>query len=87
MLKRQKARAQSSYLFSKHLSRDMSLEELQKCVCEGNDKELVNRISRASETFRGTRPYWHSQRCELEAIVRQINSPHLFFTWSAADIQ
>lgn len=54
MLMRQKAKAQSSYLFSKHPSRDMSLEELQECVREGNDKELVNRISRASETLRGT---------------------------------
>lgn len=87
MLMRQKARAQSSYLFSKDPSRDMTLEEFQECIRESNDKELVNRISRASETLRGTRPYWRSQRCKLEAVVHQINSPHLFFTWSAADIQ
>lgn len=53
MLMRQKAKAQSSYLSSKHPNRDMSLEELQEFVREGNDKELVNRISRASETLRG----------------------------------
>ena len=65
----------------------MNLEKLQECVYKGNDKELVNRISRASETLRDIRPYWHSQRCQLEAIVHQINSPHLFFKWSAVDIQ
>ena len=84
---RQKARTQSSYLFSKYPNKDVSLEELQRYICEGNDEELVGRISRAAEFLRGTRPYWHSQSCDLEAIVRQLNSPHLFVTWSAADIQ
>ncbi len=57
MLMRQKARTQSSYLFSKHTNKDMSLEELQECIREGNDEELVGRISRAAESVRGTRPY------------------------------
>ncbi len=48
----------------------MSLEELQEYVREGNDEELVGRISRAAESLRGKRPYWHSQRSDLEAIVR-----------------
>lgn len=65
----------------------MSLKELQEYVCEGNDEELVGRISRAAESLRGTRPYWSSQRRDLEAIVHQLNSPYLFFTLSAADNQ
>ena len=45
-------------------------DSLQEYFREGNDEELVGRISRAAESLRDTRPYWHSQRCDLEAIVR-----------------
>lgn len=81
MLLCQKARTQSSYLFSKHPNKDV-----QKCVREVNDEELVGYISRVAESIRGTRPYWSSQLRDLEAIIRQLNFPHFFFTWSNADI-
>lgn len=87
MLMYHKKRVQSSYLFFKDLGQNISLEKLQKYVCESNNKEFINRISRVLKTLQSTRPYWNLQRCQLEAIVHQINFLHLFFTCSDADTQ
>jgi ATP-dependent DNA helicase PIF1 len=35
----------------------------------------------------GTRPYWLARRTELKAMIKDLHCPHLFVTFSAADVQ
>lgn len=48
---------------------------------------MAERISRAGANLRGTRPYWLDRRKELQAMIKQLHCPHLFLTFSAADVQ
>lgn len=41
---------------------------------------------RVSTNLRGTEPYWRIQRRDLQAMVRQLGPPHLFVTFTAADL-
>ena len=61
-------------------------EELRNLV-EDPDCHLHEFISRRSTSLRGTRPYWIRAKNELEVVVRQLGTPSLFFTLSAADLQ
>src|SRR6266496_1114972 len=44
-------------------------------------------VSRAGANLHGTRPYWLDRRKELQAMIKQLHCPHLFLTFSAADVQ
>ena len=48
---------------------------------------IADRIAYFGANIRGTRPYWGSRQKELMAIIKDIKSPHLFATASAADVQ
>lgn len=82
----QQAQSQATWLCSR-LDTDISLQNLQDSVTEGQHELLTNHISRSASKLRGTRPYWNDARHKLECLVHNMNSPHLFFTFSAADVQ
>lgn len=66
---------------------DLNFETLCQALAE-NDTEgqrLLSLIRRSSSKLRGTREYWVSNRNNLLAYVRNLKSPHLFLTLSAAD--
>ena len=77
MAQRQEVRKQASWICREiEGTHRMTLSQLESLVADGQEKELVGRISR------------RSQHCnELDAMVWNLNCPHLFFTFSAADIQ
>lgn len=53
----------------------------------GDLEKIAARISRGGVNLRGTRPYWLARRRELIAMIKDCGCPHLFFTFSAADVQ
>jgi helitron helicase-like protein/uncharacterized protein DUF6570 len=60
---------------------------LRELVETGNTEQLSSLIARAANEVPGTRPFWNNRRNQLESMVRGIDCPHLFFTFSAADMQ
>lgn len=48
---------------------------------------LSERIRRSAVTLRGSSVYWGQRARDLKAMVRQLGTPAVFFTFSAADIQ
>jgi ATP-dependent DNA helicase PIF1 len=48
---------------------------------------MAERISQAGANLRGTWSYWLDRRKELQAMIKQLHCPHLFLTFSAADVQ
>jgi ATP-dependent DNA helicase PIF1 len=88
MLQRQKVRSQASWI-CREIDGDarMTLEDIQQLIRDGQEGELAGRISRQGANLVGTRPFWASMCRELDAMVRNLDCPHLFFTFSAADIQ
>ncbi len=64
----------------------MDLEGIADLV-QGDDGRLADRIARRANKLRGTRLYWQQARRELEAFVYDLGCPHLFFTFSTADLQ
>lgn len=86
MLMRQRSSKQASWV-CRNTNTDVDFEGLQELIRNGDDQGLVGRISRSAAQLRGTRPYWGKKRSELEAMIHNLSSPHLFFTFSAADIQ
>ena len=85
-LLRADAKVKASYLCRKVNGEDISLEDLNDLV-ERGDPTLINRITRSAEQIRGTRPYWGYEGRLLESKVLNLCCPHLFFTFSAADLQ
>ena len=47
---------------------------------------FIQSIQRCINVIPGLSPYWHMHRAQLTAMIRQLGSPHLFFTLSAADL-
>ncbi|RXK41116.1 hypothetical protein M231_01519 [Tremella mesenterica] len=50
-------------------------------------KTLAKRVRRYAATLTGTPPYWAARSRELQAMIRQLGTPHAFITHSAADLQ
>ena len=70
----------------KGFGQSLTAEELKELL-RNNDPVVINQIWRSAEKLRGTRPYWTRRARELENVVLNIGAPHLFFTFSAADLQ
>ena len=83
---REQARSASRYMWKGKDQESIDEDELRALI-ENNSIPLQDFIARRSATLRGTRPYWTQARNELEAMVRQLGVPSLFFTFSAADLQ
>ena len=60
---------------------------LRELVETGDTEQLSSLIARAANEVPGTRPFWTERRNQLESIVWNIDCPHIFFTFSAADMQ
>jgi hypothetical protein len=67
-----------------------TVDDLRDIVQRGDEEELkqvANRIARAGANLPGSKPFWNKKSSELLASVRQLRSPHVFITASAADLQ
>ena len=50
-------------------------------------RRLAHDIVRFGGHLRGSRQYWLSQRENLMALIKQLGTPHCYFTLSSADMQ
>ena len=75
-----------SYLCKQLNDQPVTLDMLQEQAHEGSGS-LFNQISQMGQKLRGTQPYWLQKGQDLEAMVLNLDTPHLFFTLSAADLQ
>ena len=85
-LLRMQSKQHSSYVCKKLNGKNITFQDLEERVREGK-ADLANHIVRSAELLRGTRPFWAARGRELEAMVLNLNAPHLFITASAADLQ
>jgi len=85
---RRQANTRASYIVNKMLG-DVSLEEIRTAFAEDAPvaNKVLDQITRSTTAACGTRPYWASKRNDLIAMVRQLDTPALFATHSAADLQ
>jgi len=82
---RQRAAKEASWAIKQ--DDEVTLENLKELLEAGEEQQIVGLISRTGRKLRGTRPYWTQKRSDLEAMVRNLGCPNLFFTFSAADNQ
>ncbi|XP_026422477.1 uncharacterized protein LOC113318524 [Papaver somniferum] len=64
----------------------LSIEYIRDIVTS-SDIQLLSRVSYYAKQIRGMRAYWYSRLKELIEMVKQLGSPTIFFTLSAADLQ
>jgi ATP-dependent DNA helicase PIF1 len=87
MLLRHKSKDKASYFCRRSNNEFDDLTDLANALAQGIDnKQFINRLSRHAAHLPGTRPFWNAQRQELEAMIYNIGCPHLFVTFSAADL-
>lgn len=87
---RHQVTTRSSYFVKQVMTEEIDLDELRQAIVQPNDqqsKSILSRITRYAGSFRGTRPFWSKKRHELTAMIRQIETPDAFITFSAADLQ
>ncbi|KAK3916168.1 ATP-dependent DNA helicase [Frankliniella fusca] len=71
------------YMKKKPELKDLIIEHLKDLVSESIS--IPKSIMVYSSSIRGSKSYWMSRTCELEAMVDHFNLPTLFFSLSAAD--
>ncbi|KAH0826840.1 hypothetical protein AYO21_07253 [Fonsecaea monophora] len=84
---RKQVNTRSSFFVKKTDREEMTIDDL-RAAFDDNTAEaqaLLNSITRHADSLRGTRPFWAGRRRQLEAFVKNLGSPHLFVTLSAAD--
>jgi ATP-dependent DNA helicase PIF1 len=86
-LQRSRARSQSKiFVKQQHDAARLTAEDIRTMAAE-SDQKLASTMIRYGQHLRGTRAYWLARRHEVMDMTRDLNSPHLFFTLSAADLQ
>jgi ATP-dependent DNA helicase PIF1 len=87
---RHKAKKASRWYATTHRDeRQWTIETVRQAIADGQGDQLAGRISRYAADLEGTRPFWTDARGNLLAQIRDptCGPPHLFFTFSAADVQ
>lgn len=87
-LQRHRTRDQARiFVRQQHDAARLTVAEIQTMLDDFGDEALANRMIRYGAQLRGTRAYWLARRSELIDMIRILQSPHVFFTLSAADLQ
>ncbi|KAF5336454.1 hypothetical protein D9611_006665 [Ephemerocybe angulata] len=74
------------FIRQNHDEAKLTSNDIEELLREG-DERIVAKMMRYGEDIRGTRAYWAARRQELIDAMRVKDSPHIFFTLSAADLQ
>lgn len=86
-LQRNRTRQMSKiFVRQQHDAGRLTAEDIRAMLAE-NDQHIANKMIRYGSKLRGTRAYWLTRRQELMDMIRMKDSPHVFFTLSAADLQ
>lgn len=65
-----------------------TIDELKDALADDSPRAqaIINSIVRSSDKLKGTRPFWNNARNELQAQCHALKCPHIFLTFSAADL-
>lgn len=87
---RQKAKGASNWYLNTHKDeRNLTVEDIREMLESGDGEKLAQRVSHAGVKLPGSKPFWQNGQRELIAQIRSpdVQTPHVFFTCSSADIQ
>ena len=87
-LMRRQVNARSNFFAKRHVDNSLvDVDALREAFATDSvaSKRLLSSVVRFAGNLTGTRPYWGVRRQQLEAIVRELDCPPLFSTYSAAD--
>ena len=87
---RQTAKTASNWYLNTHKDeRNLTVEDIREMLETGDGEKLAQRVSHAGVKLPGSKPFWQNAQRELIAQIRSpdVQTPHVFFTCSSADIQ
>lgn len=87
-LMRQQAHTQSRYYVSTNHQQPVSRQVIQESLANADAPEsrlVLGRIVRSASQLKGTRPFWHRRKVELEAFAHCLGVPSAFITLTPAD--
>ena len=64
----------------------LTMEQLQEMAESNNSAAFMSKVSRYVANIGGTNAYWHRVKEDLKAIITNVGTPTLFFTFSSADM-
>ncbi|XP_020915212.2 uncharacterized protein LOC110252718 [Exaiptasia diaphana] len=64
----------------------LTIDELREMAESDNSVVFMCKVSRYVANIAGTNAYWHRVKEDLKAIVTNVGTPTLFFTFSSADM-
>ena len=75
-----------SYVCKKLNDKNITFQNLKKWV-QKKKTDLINHIVHLIKQLHKTWSFWAVRDCELKVIILNLNTLHLFITFSAADLQ
>ena len=64
----------------------LTMEQLREIAESNNSPAFISKVSRYVANIGGTNAYWHRVKEDLKAIITNVGTPTLFFTFSSADM-
>jgi hypothetical protein len=89
IMRHEAKRASKWYTTTHPADKELTFEDIQEMLNADDAKGLADRVAHAAVNLPGSRPFWAKSQRDLIAQIRspQCGSPHVFVTFSAADIQ
>lgn len=88
---RNKSKKDAKWYMTSHKSeRPWTVDDLRELLEGGEEAELkkiAEQVAKVGNDLEGSKPFWQKRYRELVAMVRQLCSPNVFITASAADLQ
>ena len=83
---RMQAKTTSRWLWKQSPDKLLTADELYEAL-KDPQRHVTEIVASRGKQIRGTRTFWREEKGKIEAIVKSIGCPALFFTLSAADQQ
>ena len=85
MIIRNKTLQQSSIFLKQNPGEEFfTVEQLREMAETNNSAAFMSKVSRYVANIGGTNAYWHRVKEDLKAIITNVGTPTLFFTFSSA---
>jgi hypothetical protein len=82
-------KASKSYTTTHREDKELTVADIQQMLSDDDAKGLADRVAHAAVRLLGSRPFWQKSQRALIAQIHspECGSPHLFVTFSSADVQ
>lgn len=64
----------------------LTIDELREMDASDNSTAFMSKVSRYVANIAGSNAYWHKVKEDLKAIITNVGTPTLFFTFSSGDM-